>query len=168
MTVSQTALHFTSRFRSLQFLKRPFSASIRYPLAGLNNRMAATPNFCPPLNQRKIRFHHLKSGKKKHGRNHALAVSLRFFYARPFIPPFAARSSATAPTRGARSKTAPASPRLPPAAVTFFAFAGFLLVLARAARWLPASEASSQRQDDGQRFQKSYEDNKPKNEGILD
>ena len=36
MTVSKTALHYTSRFRSLQFLKRPFSADTRYPLTGLN------------------------------------------------------------------------------------------------------------------------------------
>jgi hypothetical protein len=51
-----------------------------------------------------------------------MVVCLRFFT--PAItPPFAAHSSDTEPTLGARSKTAPASPFCPFATVTVLAFA---------------------------------------------
>ena len=45
-------------------------------------------------------------------------------------------------------------PATVPPAVTVFAFADFFMRCRARRRWLPASEASSKRQDDGQRFQK--------------
>ena len=76
------------------------------------------------------------------------------FFTPAITPPFAARWSDTKPRLGARSKTAPAAPSCPSAAVTVLAFARSLMRCRARLAVSPISEASSKRQGDGQRFQK--------------
>ena len=76
------------------------------------------------------------------------------FFTPAITPPFAARWSDTKPRLGARSKTAPAAPSSPSAAVTVLAFARSSMRCRARLAVSPISEASSKRQGDGQRFQK--------------